>query len=122
MSNNPFSRHGIEHLSPSALNCWRASPGVWALRYLAKVRDDGNASMWRGSAVESGLAAMLRGTPLEKSCGLALRTFDLNSQGEITDELSVERDLITPMLEQCALWQPPAALSATQLKVEYWFE
>ena len=118
MSNNPFSKHGIEHLSPSALNCWRASPGVWALRYLAKVRDDGNASMWRGSAVEAGFAALLRGTKLDAATGIAHQAFDLNAQGEVTDE----RDLIAPMLEQCALWKAPSPLSATQLKVEYWFE
>ena len=122
MSNNPFATHGIEHLSPSSLNCWRASPGVWALRYLAKVRDDDNANMWRGSAVESGFAAMLRGSKLDKSIEIAKQAFDLNAQGEVTDELDAERELIAQMVGQCALWRPPAALSATQLKVEYWFE
>jgi hypothetical protein len=95
---------------------------VWALRYLAKVRDDGSAPMWRGSAVEAGLATLLRGARLDKSTEAALQAFDLNSQGELTEELEAERDLITPMLEQCVLWKPPANLSATQLKVEYWFE
>lgn len=120
--NNPFALHGIEHLSPSSLNCWRSAPGVWALRYLANVRDGGNAAMWRGSSVEAGLAAFLRGTNLDKSIEAATQAFDLNSKGELTDELEAERDLIKPMVEQCALWKPPADLLATQLRVEYWFE
>ena len=55
---NSFGRFGISHLSASSLNLWRASPGIFALRYLAKIKDSGNAAMWRGSAVENGLAAV----------------------------------------------------------------
>ena len=122
MSNHPFERFGISHLSPSSLNCWRASPGVWALRYLSKIRDDGNAAMWRGSAVEAGMAALLRGAKLDEATTLALQSFDLNSQGDITGELGSERDLIEPMLTECLKWQAPSALNATQLKIEHWFE
>jgi hypothetical protein len=122
MSNDPFKRHGIEHLSPSALNTWRASPGIWALRYLGKIRDDGNAAMWRGSAVENGLAAIFRGTKLEEATDIAHQAFDLNAQGEIAEDISAERELIAPMLKQCLLWMPPSPLNAAQLKVEHWVE
>jgi hypothetical protein len=36
MSNDPFARHGIKHLSPSSLNMWRNSPGIWTLKYLLR--------------------------------------------------------------------------------------
>lgn len=120
--NDPFRWHKIEHLSPSSLNCWRSAPGIWALRYLARIKDDGNAAMWRGSAVENGLAALLRGASSELALSTALQAFDLNAAGVITDEIAVERTLIQPMLEQCKTWRPPADLNATQLRVEYSFE
>lgn len=122
MSNDPFKRHGIEHLSPSALNTWRASPGVWALRYLGKMRDDGNAAMWRGTAVENGMAALLRGTNLEAATSAAHQSFDMNAAGEVAEEITEERALIAPMLKQCLLWNAPSPLNASQLKVEHWFE
>lgn len=122
MSNDPFKRFGIAHLSPSSLNCWRSAPGVWALRYLAKVRDDGNAAMWRGTAVEAGLAAILRGANLEKAQAAAMQSFDMNCQGETSEDIDAEQELIGPMLEQCQLWKPPADFAASQLKVEHWFE
>jgi hypothetical protein len=122
MSNDPFKRHGIEHLSPSALNTWRASPGIWALRYLGKLKDDGNAAMWRGTAVENGMAALLRGSKLDAATDIAHQAFDLNAAGEIAEEISEERNLISPMLEQCLRWKPPGDLNASQLKVEHWFD
>lgn len=122
MSNNPFTRHGIEHLSPSSLNCWRAAPGIWTLRYLARIKDDGNPAMWRGSAVENGLAAFLRGASFDDCMSVAHQAFELNAQGEINEDISAERDLIAPMLQQCAKWQPPSDLNATQLRVEHNFD
>jgi hypothetical protein len=53
---NAFERHGIDHLSASSLNLWRASPGLWCARYLADLKEDGNLAMWRGTAVEAGIA------------------------------------------------------------------
>lgn len=115
---NAFARHGIEHLSPSSLNLWRDSPGIWALRYLKKIKDDGSAAMWRGSAVEDGLAALLRGATLQDACLKAEQSFLLNSQGELGDEYG----LISPMVKECGRWQPPSDLNATQLRVEYFFD
>lgn len=122
MSNNPFAKHGIQHLSPSSLNCWRESPGVWALRYLANIRDDGEAAMWRGSAVENGWAALLHGKSLEEATDMAHQAFDQNAAGEIADEISAERDMIAPMLEQCIKWKAPSDLLASQIKIEHWLD
>lgn len=118
MSNDPFKRHGIEHLSPSSLNTWRASPGIWALRYLGKIKDDSNPSMLRGTAVENGFSALLRGSKLDAAVDLAHQNYDLNVQGEISEE----RDLIEPMLKQCLLWPVPGPINATQIKVSYQFD
>lgn len=119
---NSFARFGIDHLSPSSLNLWQSSPGIWAMRYIAKLKDGGNAAMWRGSAIENGMAAFLRGADTDRA-GLAAHTaFDLNCKGELTDEIEIERELITPMLKQCFLWQPPSMLNAAQLRIEHWFD
>src|SRR5579864_5013383 len=98
---NAFERHGIDHLSASSLNLWRASPGLWAARYLAGLSEDGPA-MWRGSAVEAGLARFLRGGDIGEAQHAAERTFELSTFGEISDEIDAERKLVAPMLERAA--------------------
>jgi hypothetical protein len=120
---NNFARHGINHLSPSALNLWVTAPGIWAWRYIGKAKEEANAAMWRGSAVEAGMAALLRGQSGEASVAVALQSFDLNAAGAFGgDEVDAERDLIAPMIEQCARWAAPSMLNATQIKVEYFFD
>ncbi len=117
---NSFERFNISHLSPSSLNLWRSAPGIFALRYIAGMKDGGNAAMWRGNAVETGLAALLRGeTPFE-ALDAAHMNFDLNAMGVIDEANEPERALIGPMLAQCAKWEAPSDLNATQLKIEYW--
>ena len=117
-----FQRHGIDHLSASSLNLWRNAPGIWALNYIAKIKNDGNAAMWRGSAVESGLTVLLRTGDIGKACTAALQSFDLNAQGELSDEITAERDLIEPMVRQCQHWTPPSVLNATQIRIEHWLD
>lgn len=118
---NSFQRFQIEHLSPSSLNLWRSAPGIWALRYIAKMKDSGHPAMWRGTAVENGLAALLHGQPLASAISAAYQSYDLNSK-DYPDDVTEERELIAPMVEQCVKWKPPSHLNATQLRVEYFFE
>lgn len=120
MSNSAFQRHGIEHLSPSSLNLWVDQPGLWSLRYLANMRDEKSPAMTRGVAVEAGMNFCLRGQ--KGALEAAHQTFDQNMLGEIRDDIDAERDLIAGMVEQCQKWKPPGPLSATQIKVEHWFE
>ena len=125
MKNHPFARHGIEHLSPSSIALWRGAPALWTLRYLNNVKDDGNAAMWRGTAVENGLASLLRGETLEYAVRQAQDTFELNAMGEASEEVNSERRLIAPMVETCCRWhvmdgQPQH--NAAQLRVEHWFD
>jgi hypothetical protein len=120
---NPFTRHGIDHLSASSLNAWKGSPGLWALRYLAGQRDEGSAAMWRGTAVENGFAAWLHGASVDAAIQAAQRSFELNAAGEITPEIEAERENVPAMLMQCVAYgRGPSPLNATQIKIEYWFD
>jgi hypothetical protein len=117
---NPLQRYGIGHLSPSSLNLWRASPGLWSARYLAGLKDE-NAAMWRGHAVETGLARLLRGGSTGEARSDALDLFEANATGEAAEHIETERNRIIPMLDTAATWKAPAKLTATQLRVEYRF-
>jgi hypothetical protein len=116
-----LERHGIDHLSASSLNLWRASPGLWVARYLAGISEKSPA-MWRGSAVEAGLAALWRGGSIDDARTAACNTFELNALGEASDEVEGERRLILPMLDRAAGWPCQGELAATQVRIEHWFE
>lgn len=119
---NSFVRHGIKHLSPSSLNLWTSNPGLFALRYLANVKDeDGSPAMWRGKAVEDGLSAWLRTKNKDEAQRVAAATFEANAVGELTDDIESERANVAPMLGECIKWASPGDVLATQLKVEHWF-
>ena len=55
MAANPFERHGIDHLSPSALNLWAAAPALWIMERLLGRRSPIGAPAARGRAVEHGI-------------------------------------------------------------------
>lgn len=116
---NPFEKFGIRHLSPSSLNKWRSSPGLWALSYLGGFREPGNESMWRGSAVEAGLAVWMETNDLEAANKAALVRF-MDDGGNEGDEM----DCLAPMLDQAIIefGKISAKLSATQIKVEHYFD
>lgn len=127
MADNPFKRFGINHLSPSSLNCWRETPGLWCLRYLAKVRDSGNAAMWRGTATEKGVELLLRkpDTPLRDATKLAVFEFDKLTVGECSDEITAERINISKMIDQSAkaiAEQKLVDLAASQIRVETYLD
>ena len=54
-----FDRHGIRHLSASALNLWKSDPALYAGKYLLRWSEDAGPNAWLGSAVEAGLTAWL---------------------------------------------------------------
>jgi PD-(D/E)XK nuclease superfamily len=114
---------GIFHYSPSSLNKFIQSPGIWARQYLGGTREVGNVKMARGNAVEAGYVAHLRGLPLDLALPFADRRFWLEVEENKTEgsEADEQRKLIKPMLEQCLAWVPPSELNASQIKVEYWF-
>ena len=53
--NDPFSQHGVNHLSPSAINEFIANPQRWLL-HVSGYRDQiGIPAMWRGIALDKAL-------------------------------------------------------------------
>jgi hypothetical protein len=118
----PFDAHGIDHLSASSLNLWMANPRQWAVRYLAKQDDEPSPALWRGSAVEAGLACWLRGGSIEQAQAAAGESFELNALGDLSDEADAERALVTQMLDRACRWTVPGELAASQLRIEHWFD
>lgn len=118
---NPFQKHGIDHLSPSSLNLWRASPGLWSARYLAHIDDEVGPGAWRGKAVETGLRHFWLGQSIKDSCGAALEAFEAQALGLCDEETEAERSLVPAMLERAARWPANDELAATQVRVEHWF-
>ena len=121
---NAFARHNVKHLSASSLNCWRSAPGLWAVRYLLGVKDNGNPAMWRGTATEGGLEAYMRGRPLEDAVKAALSNFEANAQGEASDEVEAERNAIRDYVEIACrkVHNQFPVLTATQLRIEHWLD
>jgi hypothetical protein len=117
-----FARFAIDHLSPSSLNLWKEAPGIWALRYLKRVRDEGGAGFWRGTATENGLSVLLRTKDVNEALEAAHSSFDMNTAGEISEDIEAERALIEPMVRELIRWAPPSDLMASQIKIEHWFD
>ena len=78
--------------------------------------------MWRGEVVEIGLACWLLGRSLEAAQAAAGQSFDFNALGELSEETEFERSLVLPMLERASTWAPPGELTASQLRIETWFD
>lgn len=120
---NPFQRHGIEHLSPSSLNCYAEQPSFWCLKYLHGFKDDGSPAAWRGSAVEAGLDHWLFKRDKDVSLVAALDRFELDALGLCDDGTERERTAIAAFLDRAMLATgelgPP---TVRQFEVNYWFE
>lgn len=120
---NPFQKHGLDHLSPSALNCYAEQPAFWLLKYLYGYRDDGSPAAWRGSAVEAGLDHWLYRKNESDPLAAAFTRFELDAMGLCDDATDRERNRIAPMLAQAIGRmgdRPPPTVR--QLAVEYWFD
>lgn len=115
-------RHGIERLSPSSLNLWVDSPGLWSLRYLAGLKEDTGAAQARGLAVEAALLLLLHGRNVEQAKETALNNFLQNLGGEINEDIEAEQELIEPMIDQLQKWKPPGKIIGSQMKVEHWLD
>ena len=55
-SNNPFSAHNINYLSPSSINTYINDKPLWVMRYLFGMKSSGGASALRGIALEHTLS------------------------------------------------------------------
>lgn len=56
---SPFEVHGIDHLSPSQINLFCASPALWVMERILKRRSPVGAAAHRGIAAEDGIVAGL---------------------------------------------------------------
>jgi hypothetical protein len=56
---NPFEHYDIQHLSPSSCNLFVASPAMFILQKLMKVKNPVGPAAHRGTAVETGIVAGL---------------------------------------------------------------
>jgi hypothetical protein len=118
---NPFEAIGIDHVSPSNLNCWASSPALWAVRYGIGLRSETSAKMALGKAVEAGLQVVLMGNDIDHAIAHALSVYDLETPVDGGDK---EKKLVEPMLGQAieamveleAGSSPPALL---QRKLEF---
>ena len=94
-------RFGLRHFSHSSLDLARNDLGLWALRYLFKVYDPGNAAMERGKAVEHGCYIGHTGSEFDDPIEEAVREFNkataLGVAGEARDR---ERENIPLMVQQ----------------------
>lgn len=115
--------HSIDHLSPSSLAKFRAQPAAWVVHYLYGIRDESGPRAQRGKAVEAGVQVGLADpdASLVKCTDAAQTNFELNMQGEISDEIESERMNICRMVEQALpLIRPLGRPDGYQLKIEYW--
>lgn len=120
---DPFSRHGITHLSPTAINTFAEQPAAWAFKYLLSEKDEAGASAWRGSAVEAGLDYWLFKKDAELANRMALDRFELDAAGLCDNATDRERNRICPMLMRAMLatgeFDPP---TLRQERVEFWLD
>ena len=65
-SNNPFTRHGIEHLSPSKINLWITDPALFIGTYLCGMKGSFGVGAFRGNAVELALSKKVSNNSLSK--------------------------------------------------------
>jgi len=74
---NPFQHHGVNHLSPSAVNMFTGSPSAWIAKALLGHRFSAGPAAWRGIAVEDALVAyaFYSATP-EEAIDQAYEKFD----------------------------------------------
>jgi hypothetical protein len=92
---------------------WIANPREWAVRYLAKVEEEEpDPGLWRGFAVEAGLARLLLGGSVNDARSIALDAFELSALGDLSDEVEAQRSLVIPMLDQARSWKVSGDLDA----------
>jgi hypothetical protein len=117
---NPFERHGIEHLSPSACNLFIGSPAMYVMERIMKKKTPVGAAAHRGNAVEEGVVKGLQGAPLSDAIKAAKDTFSMLTALSGDPRRDKERDSIADMVTQgvneLKSYGPP---SSTQGKIEW---
>src|SRR5215831_275305 len=103
MGNDPFERHGIDHLSPSSLRLWREAPAVWIGKYLLRAPDEAGPGAWRGQAVEAGVDQLLFGQDIGKAAHAMMVRWNELAQGLADDDTLKEQEALPDFLVQAQL-------------------
>jgi hypothetical protein len=99
-SNNPFTRHGIEHLSPSKINLWITDPALFIGTYLCGMKGSFGVGAFRGNAVESALSKKVNDNSLSKE---AIDQFLYSSFNEQCIEHNISMEDIKAQKERDSL-------------------
>ncbi len=99
MKNNPFEKHGIEHLSASSINLYISDPAYWIMKYLFKTKLPGSSAMWRGTVVDQAVGkyfGMLKNQTNNRSLTAvqedAVKSMDDYYKEEITKGYEIDVD------------------------------
>ena len=92
----PFEKHGIAHLSPSAVNMFTGSPSAWIAKSLLGYRFSAGPAALRGQAVEAAIESyLLHGSPPDECIELACKHYDRQStMNNFGQSAIVERELL----------------------------
>lgn len=81
--------------------------------------------MWRGSAVEAGIINWLGSQSMDLALKAAFAKFEEEAQGEVSDDIEKELEVIPGMVKQGTLalagWTRPEP-GDTQVEVKHWFD
>lgn len=122
---NPFEAHNIQHLSPSTLNTFAASPAMFVLEKVLKRRLPVGAAAHRGTAAEAGVAMGLLNpdAKLEDCVAEAEAVFRQKTALSGDPRKDKEADALPGLVEQGLLALRPYGIpSSTQGKVEWFVE
>ena len=105
---NPFARFGVEHLSATSMNQFRADPALGILYLVYNIREQGSPAMHRGSAVDETIGALLSDEDSmnqSSACDLATRTYDalISKTDEVYAQHAIakERDVVIACMQRC---------------------
>ncbi len=117
----------LNHFSASQVNTFLAEPALWILRRFWGVQGEASPAMYRGTAVESALDTLLYkpDTDMEECLRLAMESFELQAQGEISPAHDKARDEIEKVLGNLVPWIKASELptpTARQMRIEYWID
>ena len=117
---NPFSRFGIEHLSPTSMLQFRGDPALGILYLVLGIRESGSPAMHRGTVVDETIGCLLTDTEepdlnqLKRQAAAKYRSL-IESDPETYNGRYVEQELrvLLACLEVCfplmKVWEKPLA-------------
>ena len=121
---NPFEHYDIQHLSPSSCNLFVASPAMFILQKLMKVKNSVGPAAHRGTSVESGIVAGLVDGLSEAECinvarsQFASLTALMGGPKKEKEEAAIADFVKTGLKELLPYGRP----SSTQGRIHYEFE